>query len=345
MKAVLIQTSDPVEYAVMLASTSRTTREFCRRHGLEYRDFVGIKNGFWAWHSTYNRIHMMNELLEEGYGGWLLYLDADAYVFDLEFPIAEYLAAHQQSAMIGVRASAAAEYWDINAGVLFLNLNHSLARTIVQDMNRRLEEAVRGSDFLSDTWPALDLLMDDQGILNCALIQNPEWQSAVHYEHQSLMNSMHASFIRHRLRSNSPDASERLKLIQAEVEDVMSGHVGDSRTTAGLKGLITAEIEDLGGAYQISGAVNNIGQATWLRSGSATGSVNIGVILRRPDGRRNQDFQRIFFLDRSAPAGSVCKFKIEISKDRIGDAEIHLNLVSEHITWFAEVSGTQVRLR
>src|SRR4051794_34277184 len=98
MKAVLIQTSDAVAYAPMLVTTSRTTREFSRRHGLEYRQFVGIKFGQFPWHSTYNRIHMMAELLAEGHQGWVLYLDADAYIYDLDFPIMEYLIENDQFA-------------------------------------------------------------------------------------------------------------------------------------------------------------------------------------------------------------------------------------------------------
>jgi lipopolysaccharide biosynthesis glycosyltransferase len=222
MKNILIQTSDPVEYAAMLEATSRTTREFCRRHGLEYRNFIGVKQGLWPWHSTYNRLHMMKELLDENHRGWVLYLDADAYIYDLEFSIAEYLEINKQSAMIAVRANSSAEYWDINAGVLLINFDNCLARTIVRDLIRRLEQASQGTEFFLNKWPAPDLLMDDQGILNCAFIENPGWQSAVHYEFQSLMNSMHASFIRHHLRAVTPDLSERIKSIQAEVEYILS---------------------------------------------------------------------------------------------------------------------------
>src|SRR5581483_1259201 len=121
MKAVLLQTSDAACYASMLAITSRTTREFCRRHELEYRQFVGVKSGSFPWHSTYNRIHMMTELRNELHQGWVLYLDADAYVYDLDFAILDYLRENDRFAAIAVRANSEAEYWDINAGVLFLN--------------------------------------------------------------------------------------------------------------------------------------------------------------------------------------------------------------------------------
>jgi hypothetical protein len=218
MKAVLLQTSDAAKYAPMLAATSRTAREFCRRHELEYRHFIGIKAGQFAWHSTYNRIHMMAELLAEGHRGWVLYLDADAYVCDLDFPITEYLKENDRFAMVAVRINAAAEYWNINAGVLFVNFGHTLGQRIVSELTERFVEAAQVPQFNTDQWPDTALWLDDQSLLHTTLVKNPDWQEFIRYEPQTLMNSLHASFIRHHLRAMTPDLDERLKLIQAEVD-------------------------------------------------------------------------------------------------------------------------------
>lgn len=121
--------------------------------------------------------------------------------------------------------------------------------------------------------------------------------------------------------------------------------VQDSRTQEGLKGHITAEIKDLEDYYQIFGTVKNTGTATWRRSGTATGSVNLGVMLRQPDGAWDQDFDRIYFLEAAGPPDSIWEFKLEIAKDRIGDAEVHLDLVSELVAWFGYLSKTSVRLK
>src|SRR3981081_758524 len=223
MKDVLIQTCDPVEYATILEATSRTTREFCHRQDLKYRSFIGVKRGHWPWHSTYNRLHMLKELLDEGHRGWVLYLDADAYISDLDFPIAEFLKARTQSALIGVRANSTAEYWDINAGVLFVNFKHHLAEAIVLDLIKRHEKASQTLEFLETRWPDPDLRLDDQSLLHSALLENPDWQTSLRHEPQSLMNSMHASFIRHHLRAMTPAICERIKSIQTEVEDVLRG--------------------------------------------------------------------------------------------------------------------------
>jgi hypothetical protein len=221
MRAILIQTSDAVEYAAILAATSRTVLEFCRRHDLEYRNFTGIKCGYLPWHSTYNRIVMMKELLEEGHLGWVLYLDADAYVCNLDFPVADYLEENDRFAMVAVRINSTAEYWDINAGVIFMNLGHPLGRRIVAELVERLAAATRAPQFIENQWPDTDLWLDDQSLLHTTLIENPDWQAFVRYESQTFMNSLHASFIRHHLRAMTPDLADRLRSIEAEVDLVL----------------------------------------------------------------------------------------------------------------------------
>jgi hypothetical protein len=164
---------------------------------------------------------MMAELLAERHRGWVLYLDADAYIYDLDFPVIEYLKGNDRFAAIAVRANATAEYWDINAGVLFLNFGHDLGRRIAMELARRLDGASRTPQFAEAGWPDPDLLLDDQGLLNSTLIENPAWQEAIKYEPQTLMNSLHASFIRHHLRAMTADLDERLKSIEADVALVL----------------------------------------------------------------------------------------------------------------------------
>lgn len=221
MRAILIQTSDAVKYAPILAATSRTISRFCRGHDLEYRHFTGIKCGYFPWHSTYNRIVMMKELLEEGHRGWVLYLDADAYIYDLDFPIADYLDQNDHFAMVAVRINPTAEYWDVNAGVIFMNLGHPLGRRIVAQLVERLADATRAPQFVENRWPDTDLWLDDQSLLHTTLIEDPGLQEFIRYEPQTLMNSLHASFIRHHLRAMTPDLADRLRAIEAEVDHVM----------------------------------------------------------------------------------------------------------------------------
>ncbi len=221
MKTVLLQTSDAVEYAPFLAATSRTTSEFCRRHGIEYRHFTGIKCGYFPWHSTYNRITMMKELLEEGHLDWVLYLDADAYVVDLDFPISDYLIENKDFALVAARIHSTAPYWNINAGILFINLAHAIGRQTVAELVEKLEAVTAKRQFKENAWPYSELRLDDQGLLQTTLMENPDWEGVIRYEPQTFINSLHASFIRHHLRAMTPDLAERLRLIEADVDQVL----------------------------------------------------------------------------------------------------------------------------
>ncbi len=222
MNVTVLQTCDNSEYLPMLEATSRTVREFCRRRGLVYECFVGIKRGLWSWHSVYNRIYMIKELLDKDYKGWLLYIDADAYIHDLDFPVVDYLASHGNSAGIFVRVSGSAPYWDVNNGVFFLNTAHPLARSLVEKWICGHEDVFHRKEFLKNEFPDMDLRIDDQGILNEILIANPDWQSALHYESLSLVNSMRASFVRHHLRARTPNLEQRIRSIQREVDEIFS---------------------------------------------------------------------------------------------------------------------------
>jgi hypothetical protein len=151
----------------------------------------------------------------------VLYLDADAYVYDLDFPITEYLTKNDHYAMVAVRINSTAEYWDVNAGVIFLNLGHRLGRRMVSELVDRFAEASQAPQFGEDQWPDTDLWLDDQSLLHAALVGNPDWQEFIKYEPQTLMNSLHASFIRHHLRAMTADLDERLRSIEAEVDHAL----------------------------------------------------------------------------------------------------------------------------
>jgi hypothetical protein len=221
MKPILLQTSDPVEYAPFLAATSRTAAEFCRRQGIEYRHFTGIKRGYFPWHSTYNRITMLKELLEEGHRGWVIYLDADAYVVDLDFPIYNYLAENKKFALVAARINSTAPYWNINAGILFINLAHAIGRQLIAELVEKFAAVMEKRQFKKNEWPYSELRLDDQGLLQTTLMENPDWEEFIRYEPQTLINSLDASFIRHHLRAMTPDLTDRLRLIEAEVDQIM----------------------------------------------------------------------------------------------------------------------------
>lgn len=118
----------------------------------------------------------------------------------------------------------------------------------------------------------------------------------------------------------------------------------DSHSRDGLRAKIEAEIQDQGSFYQITGTITNTGTVAWRISGQQPGAVNIGLMRRLADGSWEQDFERISFLTSRAPPESSWTFSCTISKERVGDAELYIDLVSEHIMWFSSRSGPPIRL-
>ena len=118
----------------------------------------------------------------------------------------------------------------------------------------------------------------------------------------------------------------------------------DSRSRDGLAGVVAAQVEDEGDDYRIFGTITNTGSTTWRASGGELGAVNLGFVLRHRDGTWDWNIGRAAFLDTALSSGGVRKFETRLSKNRIGDAELHADLVAEFVTWFSQLSGTLVRL-
>lgn len=162
-----VQTSDVSKYRPLIDRSSLTLKAYCEKFGHAYECFYGIKRGAQPWHASLNRIPILKSYVENGYDGWVVYVDADAYITDLSFDIGAYLAERGQYALIAAPSGLTPpRWWDINAGVFAINLGHAKGRELV------------------DLWfekfmaPALDVLcaepvwgdvIDDQAILHDAL--------------------------------------------------------------------------------------------------------------------------------------------------------------------------------
>ena len=236
MDIVLFQTADPVHYREMLEATSRTAIEFCRRHGHSYESYVGIKRGVHPWQATFNRMFQFRELMDRGFAGWGVYLDADAFVNDLDFDLAGYLSARADRAAVLVPSSPQGEVWNINAGVALINLGHPLGRSLV---DRWLAAYMAlDDDWIRRTshWPDD---ANDQYMLYCILRDDPVLRDAIHFESPDLINSDHARFIRQKLRVYMPDQKERTRALRLLVDELL-GSEGESVTERVAPILVTA---------------------------------------------------------------------------------------------------------
>ncbi len=214
----MVQTCDPFVYFDMLVASSRANRAFCQRAGLAYAAFVGIKRGFHPWQAMFNRIILLQEYLDRGYAGWVLYLDADAYVWDQGFDIGSYLAGKASHAAVLTPGGIDVPPWSVNDGVGFFNLGNAAGRQLVSlwtaAFMRITDDALRAAA----RW---ELVQNDQDLLQAILREQPGVRDQVFLERPELINAREASCIRQVLRAQAPDLGERIRTIEVEVAEAL----------------------------------------------------------------------------------------------------------------------------
>lgn len=222
MKILFLQTADQERYRPFWEITSPTVTEYCRRHNFDYEFFLGISRGCRAWQATYNRIPLLQRIVDSGFNGWVCYMDADAFIADLDFDLAGYLADKKSLAFIAATdrpGLCGRPYWLVNAGVFLINLASPAARKIVYNWAERLsaisdqqlQDAVEWSQLVNDQ----DML---QGILR-DLPGAPEFTLTVRGK-PNLINYHDGTFIGQILRTNE-SFQERIERLRLETDRVL----------------------------------------------------------------------------------------------------------------------------
>jgi hypothetical protein len=218
MELTIIQTCDAVRFPPVLAATGRTVELYCKLHSYRYLRYVGLKRGSAPVHATYNRVYLLQELFEQGYRGWALYVDSDAFVRDFTFDCTRYLYENQRYSFIAADAiETATQPWMINAGIYFLNLGSNVGQAILHLYHHAIStlipqdywdnpEAIRIHEFCDQTllWRVLmhfgsDIKVEPRGLIN--------------YE---------GSFIAQVLEAAIPDFDQRVELINKRCDRVLS---------------------------------------------------------------------------------------------------------------------------
>jgi hypothetical protein len=220
LRVKFLQTADPVRYSRLLEASAPSTRAFCAINGYEYEAFVGIKRGRNPWHATFNRIDLLDEALQAGFEGWIVYLDADSFVVDLKFDFTAYLEQHADAPLIARAViPEKAPTWNINAGVLIFNMQHAQAAWLIKTWKR-----------LFDSWQRAGLLLlpprlapvNDQILLHWALRFNRHLVRAIRFEHPDFINGALSSFIVQFLRADVRDFDQRIALVAERVRQAFA---------------------------------------------------------------------------------------------------------------------------
>jgi len=154
MSVLILQTSDGVRYKKLLDITAPINSAYAEQHGYAYKRWDGIKvapteQRFWA---TFNRIYLLLEELDAGTHDWILYMDADALVYDGAKPVTEFIT--NDKAVVACRGGDRhSNTWDINTGVVFYNMRHPRIRIILEAwLELFLTEYEQGSSSTDGDW-------------------------------------------------------------------------------------------------------------------------------------------------------------------------------------------------
>jgi hypothetical protein len=215
-RVLMLQTSDTDIYAPMLAIGERANRAYCESQGFEYRSFVGLKRGHYSWHATYNRIPLIKEIMDEGYRGWVLYLDADAYVRDLAFDIRQIISWRSEPLIADTAGRD--DYWAINAGVFLLNLGDPRGRKIAATWHADFM-AISDDDLVkARRWYSI---ASDQGLLHNLLRRDVAYRNAVRRAPPQLLNYHNGTFVRQYLREFGP-FSKRVAVMEQDIAEILT---------------------------------------------------------------------------------------------------------------------------
>lgn len=213
---IMFQSADPVNYFSMLQETSKNNQEYCVSRGIHYNAFFGYMRGFHPWHAAFNRILFGKNLLDVGFTGWYIYLDADAYIVDHTVDLVEYLASKTQHSFILTRGGTSGEPWDVNDGVFFANMAHPDTRAIIGEWSHRLHQTPMEKLKTAEKWYSVK---SDQQMFQALLKASPDYPKHFFYEKHDFMNSRRAKFLKQILRSTAPTVEERLAMIRQDIAE------------------------------------------------------------------------------------------------------------------------------
>jgi len=219
---ILAQEAAGFPYEQMLIETDALHRAFCHLNDIEFRSFVGVRRGWHPWQASFNRIELLHELLNDGFEGWFVHLDADAVIRSPRFDLRRYLGKRVGSALIASPSGAGMGRWDINDGVFFLNLGHDVGRQIARRWWESFHDSVSDDMLRAAAAPWQPLpdgrpFPDDQHLLQMLLRLNEELSSALLLDETGTFNFGSGKFIKQMMRS-AGTFEERLENIKKVAE-------------------------------------------------------------------------------------------------------------------------------
>jgi hypothetical protein len=107
-------------------------------------------------------------MVREGFRGWVIYMDADAYIANPDFDLRTFLIERNHYSVIA--APGGPEEWCVNAGILLLNLSSEFTRALIAKWNKKFHSQVGRERLLTAETPWQTGLKNDQELLHQVLM-------------------------------------------------------------------------------------------------------------------------------------------------------------------------------
>jgi len=152
------------------------------------------------------------EILNSGFDGWVGYVDADAFIVNLNFDIFSYLNPKSDKSIIIPRSRVNDDlYWEINDGIFFINFSNQTSAKIVKNWYEEFM-AISDRDLeRCEDWVGIE---NDQDLLQKVLMNNPEFAAYVEHDNVNIYGA-DSKFIRQILRVDAPTYQQRLRIIES----------------------------------------------------------------------------------------------------------------------------------
>lgn len=167
---ILLQTSDPIRYLSILSVSAKFNARYCKKFGMDYQAFVGLKQGFYPHHAMLNRIFLLKEYCDKNFRGWIVYVDADAVNiapnYDLPYKLAQLRESKKWASFYTVQHPDDEEFifWNVNTGVFALDLSANRTRMLIRLWHLLYSDLITKEEFRhAVTW---DGIINDQNSLH-----------------------------------------------------------------------------------------------------------------------------------------------------------------------------------
>lgn len=171
MKIKIIQTCDSIsKYTFMLDITSNINKKYCEKNNYDYYEYRGIKRGQHPWHSTFNRMYLIEEEFKNDFD-WVVYIDADVIITDFNVKIEEIINDYnnKNKVIILFGYGEPHEHTCVNAGIFLYNMKHEFAKSFMNIWKSFFEIMIDNKTLENSTAPwsvrTEKFIIDDQMML------------------------------------------------------------------------------------------------------------------------------------------------------------------------------------